>query len=333
MNASSGEVAALKAELERLEAQRSWGAIRDRVAFLDDSNIAADPKVAFLVAEALVHLGDMERALSLALAAEAEFRSRHDAVNLMAALNLVGAVAFELGDLQGAEERFSDLLELARERGDEEMSGRATNNLGAIASLRGEHERALSLFRLSLPAYQKVGFLVGLAQTAHNLGIVHRDLGRWPEADRSYQIALRRARQLGDERLTAMARVGRAEVSHRRGDDAYAGAEAKHALQTFVRIGDELGRADALRLLASVAAAQASWESANRNYDEALDLARTYANPLLEAEILEGRGELHAATGRGAQARADLEVAAAIYRRLQAKKRQLVVEQRLTEIS
>ncbi len=324
------DVGALKAALERLEGERRWSEIRDRIAGLDHSQLTADPKIAFLAGEAFVHLGHIERALNLVLAAESEFRARHDHVNLLAALNLAGAALFELGDLKGAEERFSELLELARERSDDEMSGRATNNLGAIASLRGEHERALSLFRLSLPAYQKVGFLAGLAQTAHNLGIVHRDLGNWLDAERAFQIAFRRARQLGDERLAAMARVGRAEVSYRRGDGEYGRAEANHALETYLRIGDELGQADALRLLGTIAAARQDWDAANRYFDEALGLARSHANPLLEAEILEGRGELHASMGRGGLARADLEVAAAIYRRLGASKRQVETEKRLS---
>jgi tetratricopeptide (TPR) repeat protein len=333
MDARREEVAGLKAEFERLAAERRWAEVRDRTAGLDDGVLVADPKVALLVAEALVHLGLVERALNLVLAAEAEFRSRHDQVNLLAALNLAGAVQFELGDLAGAEQRFSELLELARERGDEEMSGRATNNLGAIASLRGDHERALSLFRLSIPAYQKVGFIAGLAQTSHNLGIVHRDLGYWREADRHYRRALKHARRLGDERLAAMARVGRAEISHLRGDDEYSSAEAQNALETFVKIGDELGRADALRLLGSVAGAQDRRDDAARFFDEALELARKHANPLLEAEILEERSELHARAGQTALARADLEFAVATYRRLGAARRQQRAEERLARIA
>jgi tetratricopeptide (TPR) repeat protein len=333
MDARPDDVVGLKAELERLAEKRAWAEIRDRIAGLDDGALVADPKISLLAAEALVHLGHVERALSLVLAAEAEFRSRHDQVNLLAALNLAGAVQFELGDLAGAEERFSDLLELARERGDEEMSGRATNNLGAIASLRGDHERALSLFRLSIPAYQKVGFLAGLAQTSHNLGIVHRDLGYWREADRHYRRALSRARQLGDGRLAAMARVGRAEVSELRGDYEYSATEAQNALEAFVKIGDELGRADALRLLGSIAAARGEQADAARYFEQALELARAHANPLLEAEILEERGELHAKTGQTALARADLEFAVATYRRLGAAKRQQRAEKRLEQIT
>jgi tetratricopeptide (TPR) repeat protein len=333
MSALPGETVELRAELEQLADQRSWSEIRDRTSQLDDTTLSSDPKIAYLVAEALVYLGDTKRALVLALAAEGEFRARHDQVNLLAALNLAGAVQFELGDLVGAEERFADLLELARERRDDEMSGRATNNMGAIASLRGDHERALSLFRLSVPAYQKVGLLGGLAQTDHNLGIVHRDLGYWREAERHYRSAMRHARQLGDERLAAMSRAGRAEILHLRGDQSFAEAEARHCVQTFEELGDELGRSDVLRLLGCIMTARKLWDEASRSFDEALRLAREYANPLLEAEILESRADLHAETEQVALARADLEVVVATYRRLGAEHRQRQAEEKLQLIA
>lgn len=313
--------AELRAELDRLADERRWSDIRDRVAGLDDAELMVDARLAYLVAEALMYLGDMDRALPLVLAAESQFRARHDHVHLQPALNLAGAVQFELGDLEGAEKRFSDLLELARERDDDEMSGRATNNLGAIAALRGDQERALSLFHLSVPAYQKVGFLAGLAQTSHNLGIVNRDLGYWREAEGHYRDALRRARQLQDERLAAMARVGRAEISHLRGDDVYATAEARHALSSFIKVGDELGRADALKLLAAIEVARKRWDEATDHLRTALQLARDHANPLLEAEILQVRADLNFGTGQRALARADREAAAGIYRRLGARRR------------
>ncbi|UCF18897.1 MAG: tetratricopeptide repeat protein [Gemmatimonadota bacterium] len=328
MDALPPDLSRLRDELDRLAAERDWGAIGERVARLDASTLSAVPKVAVLAAEAALYLGRVERALSLALIAEAEFRARYDQLNLLPAMNLAGAAQFELGDLDGAEERFAVILELARERGEDELAGRATNNLGAIASLRGDHERALSLFRLSIPTYQKVGFGVGLAQTYHNLGIVNRDLGFWHVADRHYLEAQKRARRLGDRRLAAMARVGRAEIAHRRGDNRFAGIEAQQALKTFVEIGDDLGRADVLRLLGSIAA-ERDPEEAARSFEEALSLAREHDNLLLEAEVLEERAAMHAARERLALSCADLELAAGVYRRLGAAKRLEEVEKRL----
>lgn len=319
----------LKARMEELAASRRWAEIRSRLAGWGDEELAADPKLAYLLAEALTHLGEMQRALALALAAEAAYAIGNDRVNLLAALNLAGAVQFELGDLKGAEDRFSSLLELARESGDEEMSGRATNNLGAIATLRGEYGQALALYQLSIPAYQRVGHRLGIAQTEHNLAIVYRDLGHWEDADEHYRRAGERARELENARLAAMATAGRAEIAHRRGDHTLARAEAERALEAFRAIGDELGRAEALRLLGAVALAEGELESAADRLTEALELARAHANPLLEAEVLEERAGLNARAGRPALARADLTLAAATYRRLGAMERARRMEDRL----
>lgn len=331
MFAPRGDPEKLKAEIEALAHERRWAEIRDRLGDRDDAELAAEPKLAFYLAEALAHLGGMQRALILALAAEEAFRRRHDRVNLLEALNLAGAVQFELGDLSGAEERFASLLELARESGADEMSGRATNNLGALATLRGDHRHALSLYRLSVPAYQKVGHVLGLAQTEHNLGIVYREMGYWREADAHHRRSLERARGIGDERLAAMATVGRAEVSHLRGDTVFARAEVSRALEAFERIGDELGRADALRLLGAIEVEEGDESAARERLEEALELARLHANPLLEAEILEARATAHGSAGRSGLARADLTLAGTIYRRLGATERHRRIEERLQE--
>ena len=324
-----GDVTGLKGELDQLASERRWSDIRDRLSGFDDVSLAQEPKIAFHLAEAIIHLGQLERGLNLSLAAEAEFRRRRDAANLMAALNLAGAIQFELGDLTGAEERFSKLLELARERGDEEMSGRATNNMGTIASLRGDHERALSLYRLAIPFYQRVGHQSGLAQTSHNLGITFRDLGRWREARQHYDRAIKEAKRVGDRRLSAMATVAKAELSHRRGDHRYARSAGRRALSDFEALGDELGRADTLRVLGGAAAAMGNGDEATQHFDEALGLARAHSNPLLEAEVLEERGAFHVQAGRETLGRADLETAAGIYRRLGASERLRTVEEQL----
>ncbi len=94
-----------------------------------------------------------------------------------------------------------------------------------------------------------------------------------------------------------------------------------------------MGRADALRLLGGVAAAQSDVRGARKFFDDALDIAREHENLLLEAEILEGRAELHAEVGQVALAHADLQLAAATYRRLGAVKRLEQVETTLANLS
>ncbi|MBI4513862.1 MAG: tetratricopeptide repeat protein [Gemmatimonadetes bacterium] len=319
MLAGHPELSALKIEVEALAERHRWAEVHDRLASYGEVDLYTEPKLAYAMAAARLHLGAPDRALPLALATEGEFRRRRDNRNLLRALNLVGAVLFELGDLEGAEERFSSLLELASDSGDEEMQARATNNLGMIASLRGEHPKALSLYRLSIPAYQKRGQRRGLAQTYHNMAILYRDRGLLREADAYDRRAAEMARRIGDARLAAMAVVGRAEIAYLRGDLEAAAAAAARALRDLVAQGDALGQADALRLLGMVARAQGDLEEGRDRLEAALEIARSNANPLLEAETLRERGLLHRESGRADLAEADLRAAAALFARIGAR--------------
>ena len=130
-----------------------------------------------------------------------------------------------------------------------------------------------------------------------------------------------------------MARAGRAEIAYLRGDRVYAAVEARHALEAYTELGDELGRADVLKLLGSIVVAEPKRELAARHFEEALRLVREHANPLLEAEILEERARLHAAEDRTALALADLEAAAANYRRLGAAGRFQAIEEKLERLA
>ncbi len=313
------EWSSLRSEIEGLAERHLWAELRERLASYGDVELSDDPRIAYHLAEALVHLGAAGRARVLGEAAEAKFRERRDERNLLRALNIVGAALFELGDLAGADERFSWLLELAAEAGDEEMRARASHNLGAIASLRGEHEKALSLYRLSIPAYQRLGRARGLAQTEHNMAILYRDQGRWEESDRHYQRAIEQARRIQDARLAAMAAAGRAEIAYLRGDLEASAAGALRALEDLVTIGDALGQADALRLLGVLAREMGDRAEARRRLDAALFIARANGNRLLEAEILRERGHLSRDEGRRTQAADDWAAAAQIFRRLGAK--------------
>jgi tetratricopeptide (TPR) repeat protein len=296
-----------------------WSAIREVLATRSDAELRDDPRAALLLAEALLHLGEPRRARRLARAAAAALRAARDPRNLLRALNVWGAASFELGDLGGAEARFDEMWELALETGHEEMRARAANNLGALASLRGDHERALSLYRVALPAYQRLGWVRGLAQTEHNLAILHRDRGDWAESDRWYRRAWERARRIPDPRLAAMAAVGRAELACLRGDPDAAAAAARRALEDLVEYGDALGQADALRVLGMASRAWRDWEEAARRFDAALEIARANGNPLLEAELWRERGLLERERGRARAGRRALERALGLFERLGAR--------------
>ena len=75
-----------------------------------------------------------------------------DRAALRKAVNQLGVAEVELGALDAAERVFSRALELARSDGDDLLVAHATNNMGAIANIRGRREEALTLYQLAIPA-------------------------------------------------------------------------------------------------------------------------------------------------------------------------------------
>lgn len=225
------------------------------------------------------------------------------------AVNMLGAAQFELGLMHEAQVAFEQALALADTAGDLLGIAKATNNLGMIANVRGYHPEALTRYRLAVPAYQRAGSVSGLAETCHNLAITHRDLGDLEQADRYERRAIEYGREAGDERLLAMAQVGRADLALRRGELEVAETGARTGVRLYAALADALGEADALRVLGVAQTARGAYAEAHRALDRAVELADRYASVLLAAEAYEARARLWRRQGNAGQARADAEVA------------------------
>jgi tetratricopeptide (TPR) repeat protein len=314
-----------------LAAQADWEALR---AWLRDEprTVATSTELSLLLAEAELRLGHPSEARVLVERVIPSLGGRGDDSALRRALNLAGAATFELGDLEAAEHWFSRALELASDEGDALLVARATNNLGAIANVRGRHEAALSLYQLAIPAYQRIGSTLGLAQSYHNMAITYRDARRLAEAEEHERRAVEFAREAGNPRMLAMARAGRAELSLMRGDAGLARAGASMAAMEYAAIPDPVGEADALRLLATARAALGEHEPALEVLDRALALAREHGSALVEAEALAARAHLRRTTGERAAAHDDARAALEIFTRLGATAERDAMEMLLREM-
>ncbi len=224
-------------------------------------------------------------------------------------VNMVGAAQFELGVLADAELSFEQALALADAAGDLLGIARATNNLGMIANVRRHHAEAVSRYRLAIPAYQRVGSLSGLAETCHNLAITQRDLGDLEQADRYERRAIEYGREAGDERLLAMAQVGRADLALRRGEPEVAEAGARAGARQYAALPDALGEADALRVMGVALTARSLFAEAHKALDRAVALADRHASALLTAEAYEARARLWRLEGNRSASEEDAEVA------------------------
>ncbi len=304
--------------LQQARARAGAGAWPEVAAMLQDqlAPMTERPERVTLYAEALMRCGAPQRACeclheAVPVLAHSAYRSAH-----RTALNLLGAANFAVGALEEAQAAWDRALELAQQSKDTLLVARATNNLGAIASLRGAGRHALSLYQLAVPVYQRLGDMRGLAETFHNLAIVYRDLGDLASADEHEMRAIQFAQQAGAERLVAMARVGRAELALRRADYALAAVSALAAGRTSAASGDRETQADAWRCAGEAYTALGRHDEARQLLEEAITLAEGAGQALMQAETLLASARLSQLVGELARARAEAERAAESFRRL-----------------
>jgi tetratricopeptide (TPR) repeat protein len=202
----------------------------------------------------------------------------------MRANNLLGAIEFELGRLDRAEHRFGEALRLAQQLNDSLFAARASNNLAAVAQLRGNPDRALGLYRRALLDYQRLGDRRGLALTYHNLGLSFRQLSRWREADAAAVQAVRLAELESEGSLLALTLTGRAELDIEREELDLAAQGIARAIRAAEEADDEIGAAEARRLRACVALRRRHYRTARDDAETSRAVAVRHGSALLEAE-------------------------------------------------
>jgi tetratricopeptide (TPR) repeat protein len=298
-------------EARQLAADRQWQRLAERAGA--DGGLDLAPEAALHVADSLWRVGRTPDGLRLAESIETAIRASGDRRLLLDLINILGITLFQLGRMEDAAARFADLLDRSAEWRDDEFAARASNNLGVIANVRGHREMAITSYERSLAAYQRMGYVRGLAQTHHNLAISYRDLGLTDKSDAHFVNAIGFASRAESEDIIAFAETERAMLQAQLGDGELAESMACVAMRRFERLGDLARRGEVLRVRAAAARARADDRAAVDFLDEALRIATAHSSRLLEAEIHRDRGILLRDRGDYAEARADLERAIAAF--------------------
>jgi tetratricopeptide (TPR) repeat protein len=288
-----------------------WGEVLNVLGVASDGT--PEPEQVALVGEALLRTARPREAEAWLRRRLPDVERGGDWVTRRRAMNLWGAAQFELGQLEGAELAFKRAVELGEQEDDPLIVARAINNLGQIANVRGRRVDALVLYKLAVPAYQRLGNVRGLAESYHNMAISYRDLGDLTLADECEQHAIEFARQVPAARLAALARIGRAELALRRGDHAVARVAALRGATECLGLGDPAGTADGLRVLGLACIAAGAFADASAALERATGFAARHANPLLEGETFRARAQLAAAQGKAGEAKAHAQTALALF--------------------
>jgi tetratricopeptide (TPR) repeat protein len=178
-----------------------------------------------------------------------------------------------------------------------ELHGRVQQNLGILASLRGDRSTAMVHYEHSLKAFEAAGNEQGCAVAHHNLGMICADEHRWEEADQYFERGLRTAQSVGDDHLRGLCLSNRVEVliALRRFDAAQAAAET--ALAIFEQLRAPAAIADVQRMLGVVFRETNRLSLAQSRLEAAVELAREAGSSVSQSEALCEAGRLHGRLG------------------------------------
>lgn len=233
------------------------------------------------------------------------------------ALNTLAGIAFESGDLDAASGTYQEARETGI--GNAQLLARIDQNLGNIASIRGDQAAAELHYRRALAGHEEAGDHRSAAQVHHNLGMLEADRERWEEAHRHYSRASYLAGRVGDVHLEALCALNRAELHLALEQFGEARQLAERALATFDRTNSVADKPDAYRVLGMVFHATGLPTLAESRLRTAISCAAAAGSPLSEAEAWRGLSELQADQGNIPQARASLARARHLFQALGAR--------------
>ena len=233
------------------------------------------------------------------------------------ALNTLGGIDLEAGPLDRARSQF---LRAVRLGGSSlELRARVEQNLGIVANIKGDFDDALACYTRSLEAYKRCNDEHGCAIAYHNLGMVSAQRRLLAEADRYFTRSYEIAARTGDTYLEGLCLLNYADVYFQRERYEEARQNAEAALALLDRIGGDVVKAQAYRILGMVARETGDPDLAGSRLRAAMALAVSAGSMLNEAEACRELAILNQAQGRNQDALALLNQAHGLFGRLDAR--------------
>lgn len=192
------------------------------------------------------------------------FRESGRGREVVFALSDLGFVALVQEEHERAASLCEEALEVARSLEDSRAISAALMNLADVRSVQGDHELALAQYTEAVKLRRGLGDPLLIADATYNHGIAAFRAGELARARRSFTDALALARELGETPHIAAAQFMLGELELLRGDPATSEDAIRESLRLYTELDNDRARAGCFVLLAGIAAAKGSSEEAAR---------------------------------------------------------------------
>jgi tetratricopeptide (TPR) repeat protein len=203
---------------------------------------------------------------------------------------------------KGAREYFEQALLIAHQTGNRKGERPALANLGVVYAHQGYYTEARDAMLRELEIYREIGDTLGPGLQLLNLGVVSQFVGDYAEALTFCEQALQISREIGDGRIETWSLAYLGLISHQLGDNRAAREFSQQALEIARESGAayvqghallSLGHAlTALGLAAPEAEVSQFLDKAEKAYQEAVTIQKTFDQPNLILEPLAGLAQV-----------------------------------------
>ncbi len=276
--------------------------------------------------------GDAHAALDCLEAAEAAAEASGDRRALVSVLNTRAGTLFNLGELDQAEALFERVRDYGVVFGDRKLQAIAEQNLGSVASIRGDGEMALSRFHSSLMHYEALGERAYVGPLLNNIGRLQLELGAQVDASRTLDRARDVLKEEGDRHHLTIVEVNRARVLLRGGQVDDAVRTSERALQIADGSGDTRWLADIHLTRGQVRLELGLHQEALACLALADELARGREDPKLMADVALAQARGFRMDGKNRETLQRLNEARGLFEQLKARRDLADVGARLEEL-
>jgi putative nucleotidyltransferase with HDIG domain len=205
-------------------------------------------------------------------------------------------------------------------------------NLGVIASMRGDVSRALKHHSASLEGYRALGLQEQLALQLNNIGLAYSGLGRSDEAEAAFAEAHTIARACGDSPTRLMVEVNRVGMLIVRAEYDEAGRRCREILADAEEIHETRVLAETYKFCGVIARNTSQLVEAERFFVMAFNQAMRREDLLLAAETSREQAELFLILGRNRDTLKALSLSHRLFTQLRAQREIADLSRRMRDL-
>jgi putative nucleotidyltransferase with HDIG domain len=243
------------------------------------------------------------------------------------ALNVVAIVHQTGGDLDRAELMYREARRTAESIKNSEAMAMIDQNLGTVASIRGDVGEALEAFQRSLGGYKALGMRDRAATVLNNIGLAYTDLGQLDRAEAAYTEASQAFGEEHDHPNEMNVALNQVQLCIATGRFD----QAQERVEPLLALTGEIApswRGEVFRHVGVIARERGDYVKAAEYLGRAGESAEEGEDLLLQADVAEQLAELYWTQKRHRDMLAHLNRSHALYSRMKAQHRVAQVERR-----